>query len=752
MLATGRVRVRLHVEGVVQGVGFRPFVHGTASALGLVGTVGNDERGVVAEVEGPPDAVEALVRAVRERPPALAVVEAVRTTPIPTTGGSGVVIVGSVRAGERHALVSADTAPCDDCLAELADPADRRYAYPFVNCTNCGPRFTIVRDVPYDRPSTTMAGFALCAACAREYHDPADRRFHAQPTCCPACGPTLTLDGSVDDPIGRAAALLERGAVVAVKGVGGYHLAVRADDETAVRRLRDAKHREEKAFALLAADLDAVRALAPVDDAAAAVLTSRRRPIVLLRRHPRARVAPAVAPGTHDLGVMLPATPLHHLLAAAVGTPVVLTSGNVSDEPIAHEDTDAARRLAPLADAFLAHDRPIHVRTDDSVVRLHRGAELPVRRARGYAPEPIRLGFDVAPTVLGCGAELKNTVCLARGRRAFLSGHVGDLTNAATFATFREQIAHLGRLFDLRPEVLAHDRHPDYLSTTYAHRRADDDPSLELVGVQHHHAHVAACLAEHEWGGDDGPVLGVAYDGTGFGPDGTVWGGELLLADLAGFERVGHLATVPMPGGAAAVREPWRMAAAHLGDEPCAVRERHADRWDAVVSLARSGPNTPSTSSVGRLFDAVSALLGVRDTVTYEGQAAVELEQRADPTERGSYALAAGPVIDGGALVGAALHDLRRGVDPGRIATRFHHGLADATVAAVVALAAAHGVTTAALSGGVFVNALLLERVRAGLEAAGLRVLVPTRAPCTDGGIALGQVAVAAAVTRAGAG
>jgi hydrogenase maturation protein HypF len=673
--AADRVRVRLHVEGIVQGVGFRPFVHGLACALDLTGTVGNDEQGVVAEIEGAPDAVEALVRAVRERPPALAVVETVRTTPIPTAGGSGVVIVDSVRSGDRRTLVSADTATCDDCLAELADPADRRHRYPFVNCTNCGPRFTIVRDVPYDRPLTTMAGFPMCDACAGEYHDPADRRFHAQPTCCPACGPTLRLDGSADDPVVRTAALLAEGAVVAVKGLGGYHLAVRADDESAVRRLRAAKHREEKAFALMAADLDAARGLVTLDDAAAGVLTSRRRPVVLLQRRPDAAVAAAVAPGNGDLGVMLPYTPVHHLLAAALGTPFVLTSGNVSDEPIAYDDADAVRRLRPLADAFLTHDRPIHVRTDDSVVRVHRGAELPVRRARGYAPEPVRLGLDLRRTVLGCGAELKNTVCLAQGRRAFLSSHIGDLTNAETYATFREQIEHLGRLFDLSPTIVAHDLHPEYLSTKYALERAEEDPSLELVGVQHHHAHIAACLAEHGWGTDEPPVLGVAFDGTGFGLDGTVWGGELLLATLAGFERVGHLATVPMPGGAAAIREPWRMAAAHLSvladrsDRPGAVRDRHADRWDAVVSLARSGLSAP-TSSVGRLFDAVSALAG------------------------------------------------------------------------------AHGIGTAALSGGVFVNALLLERIRSGLEAAGLRVLVPSRAPCTDGGIALGQVAVAACSTE----
>jgi hydrogenase maturation protein HypF len=742
------VRLRVHVGGIVQGVGFRPFVHGLAGELGLAGTVGNDETGVVVEVEGGPAAVRDFVAALRERPPALAVVESVRTEPIPATGARGLVIAASTSAGARAALVSADTATCDDCLAEMRDPADRRHRFPFVNCTNCGPRWTIVRDVPYDRAATTMAGFAMCARCAAEYHDPADRRFHAQPTCCPDCGPTLRLDPAPcgdADVVRAAAARLRAGAVLAVKGLGGYHLAVRADDADAVARLRAAKHREEKPFAVMAASLDAAAALVDTDGAAA-VLASRRRPIVLLPRRPGAAVAPAVAPGNGDLGVVLPYTPLHHLLAAELGVPFVLTSGNVSDEPIAHVDEDARTRLADLADGFLTHDRPIHVRTDDSVVRVHRGRELPVRRARGYAPEPVALAFDVARPVLGCGAEVKNAVCLAAGRRAFLSPHLGDLTNPAALRSFHEAIEHLGRLFGITPVVLAHDLHPDYLATRHALDRADAEPGLATVGVQHHHAHVASCLAEHGAAPGDPPVLGVAYDGTGLGDDGTIWGGELLLADLAGYRRVGHLAEVPLPGGAAAVREPWRMVAAYLGAEGApTVRRRHGDRWDAVAALARTGTASPPTSSVGRLFDAVSALLGVRDVVTYEGQAAVELEQRVDPDERGAYPVTAGAVVPGGELVAAVAEDLAAGVDAGRIAARFHHGLADATVRAVAALAATHGATTAALSGGVFVNAVLLERVRAGLEAHGLAVLVPTRVPCTDGGIALGQVAVAAA-------
>jgi hydrogenase maturation protein HypF len=741
------VRVRVHVGGIVQGVGFRPFVHGLAGELGLAGTVGNDAAGVVVEVEGGVAAVDAFVTALRERPPALAVVESVRAEPIPVTGAQGLVITASTAGGSRAALVSADTATCEACLAELRDPRDRRYRFPFVNCTHCGPRLTIVRDVPYDRATTTMAGFPMCAPCAAEYHDPADRRFHAQPTCCPDCGPTLSLHPhGPGDPVRDAAARLRDGAVLAVKGLGGYHLAVRADDADAVARLRAAKHREDKPFAVMVPSLDAARALVDLPPGAVEVLTSRRAPIVLLPRRRGAAVAPAVAPGNGDLGVVLPYTPLHHLLAEELAVPFVLTSGNVSDEPIAHRDDDARTRLAGLADGFLTHDRPIHVRTDDSVVRLHRGRELPVRRARGYAPEPVTLAFDVGRPVLGCGAEVKNAVCLAAGRRAFLSSHIGDLTNPAALRSFREAIEHLGRLFGIAPVVLAHDLHPDYLATRYALDEADADPDLETVGVQHHHAHVASCLAEHGATPDVPPVLGVAYDGTGWGPDGSVWGGELLLASLTGYRRVGHLATVGLPGGAAAVREPWRMAAAWLGGSAPApaVARRHADRWDAVVALAGAG-HTLVTSSAGRLFDAVAALLGVRGTTTYDGQAAVELEQRVDPDERSAYPVRIHEgVMEVGELVAAAEEDLRGGVDVGRIAARFHHGLADATVRAVVTAAREHGVTTAALSGGVFVNLVLLDRVRAGLEAAGLRVLVHERVPCTDGGISLGQAAVAA--------
>jgi hydrogenase maturation protein HypF len=749
----GQVRSEVRVEGIVQGVGFRPFVHQLASRLGLAGLVGNDARGVFVEVEGPPAKVEAFLAALEREAPPLAVVERVTARSVPAIGQAGFTIAASEPGGDRRALVSPDTATCADCLRELADPADRRYRYPFINCTNCGPRFTIVRDVPYDRPNTTMAGFAMCTDCAREYHDPADRRFHAQPVCCPACGPALRLTGRngrplASKPLVASAGLLRVGRVVAVKGLGGYHLAADAACESAVAALRARKHREDKPFAVMVADLDQARRLCRVDPAEAALLASPRRPIVLLRRaDPAGAVAASVAPGNRFLGIMLPYTPLHVLLLAEVDGPTVLTSGNVSDEPIVYRDEEARDRLAGIADAFLAHSRPIHVRTDDSVTRAFRGRELLLRRARGYAPQPVPLAVAVPRPVLACGAELKSTFCLAKGRRAFVSQHIGDLENYETLRSFTEGVEHFKRLFDVVPEVVAHDLHPDYLSTKYA----TDLDGVDLIGVQHHHAHVAACLADN---GEQGPVIGVAFDGLGYGQDGTIWGGEFLAADLAGFQRVGHLEPVPMPGGAAAIREPWRMAAAYLdaafpGAVPAGlgVAERNRSRWDQVVEVARAGVNSPLTSSAGRLFDAVAALVGVRDTINYEGQAAVELEQLADPGERSAYpaALLGGPPfrVAGVDLVRAVVEDLRAGVEPAVVAARFHHGVAATVVAGCRAARDATGLATVALSGGVFQNLLMLEAAVAGLEAAGFRVLLHNRVPPNDAGISLGQVAVA---------
>ncbi|GAA2272057.1 carbamoyltransferase HypF [Nonomuraea roseoviolacea subsp. roseoviolacea] len=785
---SGRVRSLIRVEGVVQGVGFRPFVHALASRYGLAGLVGNDGGGVFIEAEGPPSAVAALVEAVRERAPVLAVVERVSVTAVPPTGDGGFRIVPSVAGGPGRALVPPDVATCDDCLAELFDPADRRFRYPFVNCVNCGPRFTIITAVPYDRAVTTMAGFALCAACAREYHDPADRRFHAQPTCCPACGPRLALrapDGTPlpGDPLTEAAALVAAGAVVAVKGLGGYHLAADAASEDAVAALRARKRRPDKAFAVMAADLAAARELCEVGEAAAALLTGPARPIVLLPRRAGAPVAPSVAPGGPDLGVLLPYTPLHHLLCRELARPYVLTSGNLADEPIAHDDEDALRRLGGVADAFLCHDRPIHAPADDSVLRVFRGTPAPVRRSRGYAPEAITLPWPFRRPVLACGAEQKSTFCLGQGHRAVLSQHLGDLEGHLALRAYTGEIERMRRLLGVEPEVVAYDPHPEYLSTKYALEL----DGVDVVAVQHHHAHIASCLADN---GEAGPVVGVAFDGTGHGPDGTIWGGELLVASLSGYERAGHLERVPLPGGVSAIRQPWRMAAAYVGaaglaaaGEPAgrlAVARRNARLWPAVSALAAAGgPAAPLTSSAGRLFDAVAALLGVRDAVTYEGQAAMGLEHLADPAVRDGYpvtvtggagsrlaggrcatgspglvkdghgatcALAAPVVIRSTDLVRAVVEDLRRGVPSPVIAARFHHGLAEAVVTAAGLIAEAAGIGTVALSGGVFANELLLGGVADGLRAGGFRVLTHRRVPCNDGGISLGQAAVAASL------
>ena len=603
------VRTAVRVTGVVQGVGFRPFVYGLATSLGLSGLVGNDVDGVFAEIEGEAGAVSKFLLLLEQQAPPLARIERVTTASMRPAGSAGFAIVPSQAGGQRHALVSADSATCDDCRRELADPADRRYRYPFINCTNCGPRFTIVRDVPYDRPLTTMSGFAMCVACAAEYHDPADRRFHAQPVCCPACGPQLRLvqaDGTelAGDPIAAAAGLLLAGRVLAVKGLGGYHLAVDAGNEAAAAALRARKHREDKPFAVMVPDLATAARLCQLDDTARELLISSARPIVLCPRRPApAAIAAAVAPGSRQLGLMLPYTGLHHLLLAQAGRPLVATSGNVSDEPIAYRDADALARLAGIADAFLVHDRPIHVRTDDSVVRVSDGRPAVLRRARGYAPEPVPLHAAVPRPVLACGAELKSTFCLAAGGRAFISPHIGDLENAETLQAFTAGIEHYGRLFGISPLVVAHDLHPDYLSTKYAMELEAVTDELQLAGVQHHHAHIASCLADN---GVDGPVIGVAFDGTGYGTDGTIWGGEFLVADLAGFERAGALEAVPMPGGAAAIRQPWRMAAVYLaatypGGVPAglAVRQRNEQAWDAVLAMAARGVNAPFTSSAG---------------------------------------------------------------------------------------------------------------------------------------------------------
>jgi hydrogenase maturation protein HypF len=753
-----RVRSRAYISGLVQGVGFRPFVWREATSRGLTGWVGNDAAGVVLEVEGPVDAVYSLLESL-SRPPPLARVDEVRSHPVPPVGGAGFQVRTSNTEGARSALISPDTATCAECSREMRDEADRRFRHPFVNCTSCGPRYTIVVSVPYDRSRTTMAAFPLCAACQAEYDDPANRRFHAEPVCCPDCGPRLRLvdrsGQAVDgDPIQSATGVLNRGGVVAVKGLGGYHLAVDASNEDAVGALRRRKHREDRPFAVMVADVDAARDLCRIGSDELGLLVSPARPIVLLQRLPVAQVAPSVAPGSPRLGLMLPYTPLHSLLLDAFGGPLVLTSGNISDEPIAFDDGDASTRLAGIADAFLLHDRAIRTRVDDSVSAVVHGRVVPIRRSRGYVPAPLALPVEAPEPVLACGSSLKNTFCVTRGSQAFVSHHVGDLDDYSTLRSFIDGIAHLTNLLDVEPRVLAHDLHPDYPSTRYAM----DRPDARLVPVQHHHAHIASCLADN---GEHGPVIGVAFDGVGLGTDGTAWGGEFLVADLTGFTRAAHLAPVAMPGGDAAARQPWRMAAAHLhtaydGQPPADldVVRRQGRRWGQVLAAAQAGVNAPLTSSAGRLFDAVSALLGVRDEVTYEGQAAIDLEHAADPDETGSYLL---PVSDDPVatvqvahLVRSVTEDLLRGTAVPVLAARFHNALADMVLDVCSRLRDRHGLGTVALSGGVFQNALLLGRCLDLLEAGGFRVLTHRQVPPNDGGLSLGQAAVAAALLRAG--
>lgn len=746
-------RRRVRVEGIVQGVGFRPFVYRLAVRLGLAGTVLNDSEGVQAEVEGPAAALDAFVRALADEAPPLAEVTAVRWQSVPLLSAEGFKIIDSQRVGPASTLIAPDTAICDACLAELWDPADRRFGYPFINCTLCGPRLTIIRDVPYDRAATTMAAFALCADCAREYRDPTDRRFHAEPVACPACGPQLAVvdrDGHplAGDPIGETARLLLAGSVVAVKGLGGYHLAVDARNEAAVATLRARKHREQKPFALMVETLEAARALAHINDAEAQQLTGPRRPIVLLARREDSGLAESVAPQNREIGVMLPYTPLHHLLLRAFGSSLVFTSGNLSDEPIAYRDADAMTQLRDIADAFLTHDRAIHIRADDSVVRVLDGETMILRRARGYAPAPLRLTTPASRPVLGVGAELKSTICLLRGADAFVSHHLGDLEHYPAFLAFEEAIAHYQRLFGVRPARVAHDLHPEYVSTKWALGNRD----VETVAVQHHHAHIVACLADNARGG---LAIGVAFDGLGLGTDGTLWGGEFLVVDASGFERVGHLEAVPMPGGEAAIREPWRMAAAYLdkafqGAPPeIALATRHAERWSVVRELAHKGVNAPLTSSAGRLFDAVAAVLGVRDVVAYEGQAAIELEQGADRSEAASWRVdpvesPGGFTLNGAELVRRAVVDLSDGVPVAAIAGRFHHAMADAVLSGCLLARESSGLGVVALSGGVFQNALLLSRVTTRLQAADFEVLRHRRVPPNDGCVSLGQAVIAA--------
>ncbi|HWL45663.1 MAG TPA: carbamoyltransferase HypF [Ilumatobacter sp.] len=765
------VAERVTVTGIVQGVGFRPFVYRLATELGLSGHVGNDATQVFVEVAGPPAALaEFAHRLIADAPP-LARVEHVARSECTAMPQPGFRIVASTDAVGARTLVPPDTVVCDECLAELFDPADRRYLHPFITCTNCGPRFTIIRDLPYDRPATTMATFAMCPACAAEYADPANRRYHAQPIGCHACGPRLTWSRvsrppstvptevvepveTTGDPIAAARAALAAGQIVAVKGLGGYHLACLATSDAAVARLRQRKHRPDKPLAVLVPDLATARALAHVSDDEADLLTSPARPIVLLRARPGTSLSSLVAPGNPLVGVLLPYTPVHHLLfAGADGAPLgplVMTSGNLAGAPLAYRDDEAHRRLAGLADALLTHDREIHVPCDDSVVRIAAGHLLPIRRARGYAPVPVAFPGARRP-VLAVGGELKNTCCVSDGAHAWVSQHVGDMENLDTLRAFESIEARFRQMYAVEPELVAHDLHPGYRTTAWAREHHRD----RALGVQHHHAHVAAVMAEH---GLDPyrAVVGVAFDGTGYGTDGTIWGGELLVADATGFERVAHLAPVPLPGGDAAVRHPARVALAHLRatglawDDrlPCVAALTETERRVLAVQLDR-GVACAATTSMGRLFDAFASLLGLRHTISFEAQAAIDLEHAAlasSRTDRGYRLATRAGVLDPGPVWRAATADLLAGADPGDLAYAVHVAVAEATVEHATAVAADRGLDTVVLSGGVFQNGLLVELCLAGFAARAPRSTVLTHrlVPPNDGGLALGQAFVAA--------
>ncbi len=768
-------RQRIQVRGIVQGVGFRPFVYDLATRAGLVGRVRNEAAGVTIEIEGEAAALKAFTTALAAGPPTLAVIEQITVESLPPGPGrrswSDFSIAPSQSEGGRRTLIAPDIAPCDDCLRELFDPTDRRYRYPFINCTNCGPRFTIICDLPYDRPSTTMASFIMCPACRREYEDPADRRYHAQPIACPACGPSLALWRTspdapaidpAEDPIAAVRRRLSEGWIVAIKGLGGYHLACDPANDVSLGRLRLAKRRYEKPFALMAADIEAAAGVCQIDEAERALLDDPRRPVVLLQRRPGAAIAEAVAPRQNTLGIMLPYTPLHHLLfsrdrsdEAAAGSPpdgagllrlLVMTSGNPHDEPIVYRDEDVFEQLAPLADYILTHDRPIRTRCDDSVSRLVDGRERLIRRARGYAPRPLRVDFEFREPVLAVGGHLKNAFCLGQGRYALMSHHIGDLQNLETLTSWREGIDHIKQLFAITPRIVAHDLHPDYLSTRYAL----DVAGVRRVPVQHHHAHIASVLAENHL---RGAVIGVAFDGTGYGPDGTVWGGEFLVADYHDYDRAAHLRPIHLAGGEQAIAQPWRLAAAWLDrlygpewiEQPldfCRQVDRGA--WAVMRQMIDRNINSPLTSSMGRLFDAAAALLGIRQLVTYEGQAAVELEALADGAESGAYPFAVDlPQIDPAPVFESILADLRRGAPISRISARFHNGVVGLIGTVCDRLRDERGLNRVALSGGVFQNARLLAGALTHLRARGFEVFANRLIPTNDGGLALGQAAIA---------
>ncbi len=751
MTAEPLSRIRIHIEGVVQGVGFRPFVYREAQNCGLTGWVLNNSQGVQIEVEGTKTQRQNFITRLQTSLPPLAKITHFSAEPVPLQNAKTFIIRQSELVTDHNIQVAPDSAVCLDCLKELFDLCDRRNSYPFINCTNCGPRYSIVTAIPYDRANTTMAPFTMCPECQAEYDDPRSRRFHAQPNACDKCGPQLTLHDSSGqkerlDPLWTAIEALQRGEIIAIKGLAGYHLAVDATNDLAVAKLRRRKARDEKPFALMSIDLDRIRSYATLNAAEQELLESPQRPIVLLEKLSETPISKYVAPRNRYFGVMLPSTPLHYLLLLHF-TALVMTSGNLSDEPIAFTDADANSRLSGIADLRLSYNRDIHIRCDDSIARIMAGKPMLLRRSRGYVPTSLALP-QPQPRVLALGAELKNTFCLTRRDRAFLSQHIGDLKNAATYHSFTSGIEHLQQLLQWQPELIAHDLHPDYLSTSYAKERVD----LPRIAVQHHHAHLASCMAENNV---DEPCIGVIYDGIGYGSDGHIWGGEFLIGDYENFRRAGHFSYLAMPGGDRATKEPYRMALSLLhyayGDqlpELEVLDEIPAQELKLLRQMIVKKINSPLTSSCGRLFDAVAALTGVRSRVHYEGQAALELEMAITQRSNTPYPYQLEKpgeewLFDPATTVRAIVADIQSQVTTDEISARFHHTLAVMTVDTCTRLRNETGINTVALSGGVFQNRVLTETTIELLTNAGFTPLTHSLVPPNDGGLALGQAVIA---------
>ncbi len=747
----GGIRRKIQVNGIVQGVGFRPFVFSLAERLNLCGFVTNTSRGVTIEVEGAPSRIHTFVKTLRHSPPPLAEIHSLQQVDIPVKGEERFAIISSRETGDVATQISPDTAVCDDCIREMFDPHDRRYLYPFINCTNCGPRYTITRHIPYDRPYTTMADFNMCARCREEYTNPRDRRFHAQPIACPQCGPRIWLTDSTGcelepgDVIDAAIRYLQEGKILAVKGLGGFHLAVDATNDEAMKRLRQRKGREEKPFAIMVRDVRHAATVCRLSAAEKEVLTSRQVPIVLAEKANGNGVASSVAPGNHRLGIMLPYTPLHHLLMKRKPhmPPLVMTSANFSEEPICIHNEEALTRLKTVADVFLLHDRDIYIRSDDSVGMVMAEKFRLIRRSRGYAPRPVILK-STGPSVLAVGAALKNTVCLLKDDRAVLSQHIGDLENLPAYEFFTHTIRHLQNIFDISPDVVVHDLHPDYLSS----RWAEDKSTLPAIKVQHHHAHLASCMAEH---GLTSPVIGVIMDGTGLGTDGTIWGGEFLVGDFSRFRRVAYFEPMPLPGGDSAIRSPWKTAVAYLyaaydGKLPDLPFMNHHP-VEKVTEMITQQVNTPKTSSCGRLFDAVAAMSGGVQTIRFEGQAAIHLMQQAvgaDVPTNGSlfeFETGKGP-IPVRPLIRSVVKALMRGESLSSVSRKFHHALVELFTQQVQSISQETGLADVVLSGGVFQNHLLAETLIPKLKKDGFQVWFHEKVPANDGGISLGQALI----------